>query len=147
MAPVITLKGIDETISNLGYRNQKGTKSRLVQAIRAHYERDVSILSVMSIDSDSLIRMLWANALDPITIRNRRRNLSSIKSSVNADFKKLYEEGKNPEGITISSLNTFVMSEEAKDSALEALRGGGDMDGTGGLGQPAGSSADVLLDP
>lgn len=139
MAPVITLKGIDEAISNLGYRNQKGTKSRLVQAIRAHYERDDFILSLISIDSDSLIRMLWANALDPITIRNRRRNLSSIKSSVNADFKKIYEEGKNPEGITISPSNTFVMSEEAKDSALEALRDGADMDGAGGLGQLAGA--------
>lgn len=138
MAPVITLKGIDEAISNLGYRNQNGTKSRLIRAIRAHYERDDFILSVISIDSDSLIRMLWVNALDPITVRNRRRNLSSIKSSVNADFKKLYEEGKNPEGITISSSNTFVMSEEAKDSALEALTGGSDMEGTGGLGQLAG---------
>ena len=139
MAPVITLKGIDEAISNLGYQNQKGTKSRLVQAIRAQYERDDSILSVMSIDSDSLIRMLWVNALDPITVRNRKRNLSSIKSSVNADFRKLYREGKNPEGITISSLYTFIMSEEAKDSALEALRGVAEMTGTGGLGRLTGA--------
>ena len=137
--PVITLQAIDETIENLGYRNQKGTKSRLVQAIRAHYEHDDSILFVKSIDSDSLIRVLWANAFDPITIRNRRRNLSSIKSSVNADFKKLYREGKNPEGITISSSNTLVMSDEAKDSALEALRGGVDMEGAGRLGQLAGA--------
>lgn len=139
MAPVVTLQGIDEAISNLGYRNREGTKSRLVQAIRAHYERDDSILSLKSIDSDTLIKMLWAKALDPVTIRNRRRNLSSIKSSVNSDLKRLYREGENPEGITISSSNTFVMSDEAKDSALEALRGISNREGGDRLDQLAGA--------
>ena len=65
--------------------------------------------------------MLWDNDHSLEAIKTKRRNLNSVRSSVNADLKKLYEKGKNPEGIKIGSSNIFVMSEEAKDKILNKV--------------------------
>ena len=135
MPPVITIKGIEEAIANLNYRNQNSPKYLLIQAIRGRYMDEASIQSIESIDTESLIRSLWKTGHDEIALRNRRKNLNSIKSSVNADLRRLYDADKNPEGIMISPSNTFVMSDEAKDSALEALRGGIDGEGETSLAQ------------
>lgn len=130
MPPVITIKGIDEAISSLNYRNQKSPKYLLVQAIRGRYVHEASIQSLESIDTETLIRSIWKTGHDRSVLRNRRKNLNSIRSSVNADLRRLYEADKNPEGIMIGPSNTFVMSDEAKDLALEAMRG--EIGGEGG---------------
>jgi len=121
MASLITLKGIDQALSNLNYQNKKSLKYRLVTVLRHFYEDESSIESLRDIRADELIKVLWGIADDPATTKKRRKSLSRIRYSVNADLKALYREGKNPEGIIIGPTNTFAMSDEAKDMALKAF--------------------------
>jgi len=125
---VITLRGIDEAITNLGYRNKMALKCRLVQAIRAYYEREGSTETLQSIDANELIKTLWHTGNDSTATKNRKKNLSALRSLVNADLKKLYEKGRNPEGITITPSYIFGMSEEAKEQVLKSFT---DMAGSG----------------
>ncbi len=135
MAPVITVKGIDQAISELNYQNKTTLKYRLINVIRGFYENENSIESLKGIDPDKLIRSLWDKATSPSIIKNRRKNLSSIRSSVNADLEKLYGEGENPEGVTLGASYIFVMSDEAKDKALKAFIAGGKTGGPVNLGE------------
>ena len=135
MAFVITIQGIDQAISNLNYTNKKALKYRLVNTIRGYYADESSIESIQEIDTDELLKVLWNTGDDPRAIKNRRRNLNSIKSSVNADLKRLYEEGKNPEGIAIESTNIFALSDEARDKVLEAFKNKLEAEGTITLSQ------------
>ncbi len=135
MAFVITIQGIDQAISNLNYIHKKALKYRLVNLIRGYYADESSIESIPEIDTDELVKMLWNTGDDPRAIKNRRRNLNSIKSSVNADLKRLYEEGKNPEGIAIGSTNIFALSDEARDKVLEAFKNKLEAEGTITLSQ------------
>ncbi len=92
MPLVVTLKGIDQAISELNYRNKSAFKYRLVQAIRGFYGDEGSAESLKGIDQDELIKMLWDTGDDQSKIRSRRKNLSSIKSTVNVDLKRLFED-------------------------------------------------------
>ena len=121
MAVVISLKGINQAVASLNYQNEKALKYRLVHAISRLYEDENSLESVQGISAEELVKGLWDTGDDPTIIKAKRKNLSSIKSSVNADLKKLYKEGKNPEAITIGRNNIFVMADEAKDKLLEGL--------------------------
>ncbi|MBW2304670.1 MAG: hypothetical protein JRF57_13275 [Deltaproteobacteria bacterium] len=133
MTAAITLKGIDKAIENLRYRNRNSSKFRLLQAIRAYYRDEHSLETIREIDSDELIRTLWAVGDNPTKLKHRRKNLSSLRSSINADLIRIYHENKNPEGIIIGPSNTFIMSDEAKDSALEALKYGAEKGGGASL--------------
>jgi tetratricopeptide (TPR) repeat protein len=121
MASLITLKGIDQAISSLNYQNKKSLKYRLVTVLRQFYEDEGSIESLRNIGADELIKVLWGIADEPATTKKKRKNLSRIRYSVNADLKALYGQGKNPEGIIIGPTNAFTMSDEAKDRALKAF--------------------------
>ncbi len=121
MAAVISLKGIDQAIANLDYQKEKTLRYTLVHAIRGYYEDESSIGSIQDIDAEELVKVLWDTGDDPEIIRNKRKNLSSVKSSVNGDLKNLCRKGKNPEGITIGRSNIFVMSNEAKEKPLTSL--------------------------
>ena len=120
MASAITLKGIDRAVSQLGYTNENTLKYRFIQYIRNYYVDDHSLASLNKIDHTSMIKLLWDTHDDPEIIKNKKKNLNSLRSSVNADFKKLYKKGLNPEGIKIGSDNIFVMSEDAKDTILNS---------------------------
>lgn len=137
MAPVITVEGIDQAKSNLNYRNKNALKYRLINVIRGFYENENSIEFLKSIDPDELIKLLWDTRNDPAIMKNRRKNLSSVKASVNADLEKLYREGKNLDGVTIGPAYVFVMSDEAKDKALKAFIDSGQTDGPINLGEIA----------
>jgi formylglycine-generating enzyme required for sulfatase activity len=121
MASAITLEGIDQTISNLEYKNKNTLKYRFVQHIRQYYTSESSVVSLNEIDHEALIKMLWDTDHSLEAIKNKRKNLNGVRSSVNADFKKLYERGENPGGIKIGSSNIFVMSEDAKDKILKKV--------------------------
>ncbi len=121
MALAITIQGIDEALSHFNFRNKPALKYRLISLIRDHYEDEESLEALEGIDTDELIRVLWNIRDDLAAVRNRRKNLKSVKSAINNELKRLYEEGKNPEGIVIGSANTFVMSDEARQSAFEAF--------------------------
>jgi len=119
MASAITLKGIDQAISNLKYRNKGTLKYKFVHNIRQYYTHEGCVESLTKIDHAELIKIIWDTNGDLEEIKNKRKNLNSIRSSVNADLKKLYDKGVNPEGIKIGSENIFVMSEDAKDKILK----------------------------
>ncbi|MBW1936230.1 MAG: hypothetical protein JRI84_11870 [Deltaproteobacteria bacterium] len=99
---VITLRGIDEAITNLGYRNKMALKCRLVQAIRAYYEREGSTETLQSIDANELIKTLWHTGNDSTATKNRKTTY------------------------------IFGMSEEAKEQVLKSftdMAGSGDAPG------------------
>ncbi|MBL7180566.1 MAG: SUMF1/EgtB/PvdO family nonheme iron enzyme [Desulfobacterales bacterium] len=121
MGLFITLNGIDQAVSGLNYNNRNTLKHKMIHLIRQAYPDDSSVESLEGINPDELIKALWDTDDDSESIRNRRKNFNCIKSSVNADLRKLYKEGKNPEGIIIGPDNTFMMSAEAKDSVLEKI--------------------------
>jgi formylglycine-generating enzyme required for sulfatase activity len=54
-------------------------------------------------------------------MKSKRKNLNSIRSSINSDLMKLFRDGKNPEGIIIGPSNVFSMCDEAKDAFLKSL--------------------------
>jgi hypothetical protein len=137
MASLITLKDIDQAISNLNYGEKKTLRHRLVDTIGQFYESQGSAESPAGIPPEALVRALWIAGDDPGAMRSRRKNLSSIKYSVNAHLRRLYREGKNPEGIVIGRNNTFVMSDEAKDKLLGAFRDFIKKQGLGALSQIA----------
>jgi hypothetical protein len=122
MTSLITREGIEQAISNLNCGERKTLQQRLVDKISQLYRRENSVKSIQDIDTAELIKTLWMTGDDPIAVKNKRRNLSSIKYSVNARLKRLFREGKNPEGVVIGRNNIFVMSDEAKDRYLEAFR-------------------------
>jgi len=122
LSTIITINGIEESISNLQYRNKSALKYQLVHAIRDFYRDEKSTETLQAIDGDQLIQRLWQIDSDPIALKNKRKNLNSIKSTINTDLRKLYQEGLNPEGIVIGPANVFIMSEEAKEAAFETFR-------------------------
>lgn len=121
MASAITLEGIDQTISNLKYKNKSTLKYRFVQHIKQYYTSENSVEFLNEIEHEELIKALWDTDHSFEAIKNKRKNLNGVRSSVNADLKKLYEKGENPEGIKIGSSNIFVMSEDAKDKILKKV--------------------------
>lgn len=140
MGSVITLNGIDQGISNLNLRNKNTLKYRLISKIRGFYENEGSVEHIKGIDRDELVKFLWNIGDDLEKIKNKRKNLSSTKSSINSSLKRLYKEGKNPEGIIIGPDNVFVMSGEAKDKALEVFKDSMELEGVVSLSR----IADVL---
>ncbi|WP_320040339.1 SUMF1/EgtB/PvdO family nonheme iron enzyme [uncultured Desulfobacter sp.] len=134
----ITLSGVIQAIENLNYR-PGSVKDKAIRAISAYYVSEDSILDLSSIDGDSLIRQIWDVEDDPAKIRSKRRNFSSLKSSINADLKKLSAKGLNPEDITLTELNVFDMTEDAKSSLLQSF---GDAVKTDGFDRA--KAADVL---
>jgi formylglycine-generating enzyme required for sulfatase activity len=126
----ISIDGIDLAISGLGYRNPHSPKYRLIHAVRQYYSLDRLPTSLTGIDATSLISKIWETTGGPNETRSRLKNFNSLKSSVNADLKRLFETGENPEGIIIGSANAFVMSSEAKDQFLSRLSGAVGADGS-----------------
>ncbi|MDD4272238.1 MAG: SUMF1/EgtB/PvdO family nonheme iron enzyme [Desulfobacter postgatei] len=116
----ITLSGIAEVIENLNYR-PGSVKDKAVRAIFAYYVSEDSIQALSSIDGDSIIRQIWDLGDDYAKIKFKRRNFSSLKSSINADLKKLFQNGLNPEDIRLTESNVFDMTEDAKNSLLQFL--------------------------
>ena len=130
MGSVITLDGIDKVILNLQYRNKKTLKYKFIQAVRGFYNATNTVETVQNIDPKSLIRQIW-DINDNSAIKAKLKNLNSIKSSVNNDLNKLYDQNDNPDGVCIGKKYTFEMSEAARDDLLlsftSAARSGGDI--------------------
>lgn len=116
----ITLSGITEALQNLNYR-PGSVKDKAIRAISAHYVSEDSIQELSSIDGDSIIRQIWGIGDDPAKIKSKRRNFSSLKSSINTDLKKLSTKGLNSEDIRLTESNVFDMTEDAKNSLLQSF--------------------------
>jgi formylglycine-generating enzyme required for sulfatase activity len=116
----ITLDGIDQAIAGLNYKDGS-VKAKAVRAIRSFYVAEDAVKNLNSIESDTLIRSIWEVEEDPSKIKAKRRNFSSIKSSINADLASLSKKGSNPENIIITDSNIFDMTEEAKSNLLSSF--------------------------
>jgi formylglycine-generating enzyme required for sulfatase activity len=116
----ITLDGIDQAIAGLNYKDGS-VKAKAVMAIRSFYVAEDAVKNLNSIDADTLIRSIWEVEDDPFKIKAKRRNFSSIKSSINADLETLSKKGLNPENIIITESNIFDMTEEAKSNLLSSF--------------------------
>ncbi len=116
----ITLDGIDQAIAGLNYKDGS-VKAKALMAIRSFYAEEDAVKNLNSIDSDTLIRSIWEVEDDPLRIKAKRRNFSSIKSSINADLVTLSKKGLNSENIIITESNIFDMTEEAKSNLLSSF--------------------------
>lgn len=116
----ISFEGIDQAIANLNYR-PNSVKQKAISAIRAFYTSEESVKQLDSIDTDILIKSIWDVGDNLSKIKTKRRNFSSIKSSINADLEKLSKKKQNPENITISDSNVFDMTQEAKNNLLSSF--------------------------
>ncbi len=121
MPIIIKLQDIDEAIENLRYKNETTLKFKLLRAVRQYYTDETSAESLQGIDTEELVRTVWETGDDRNLLKAKRKNFSSLKSSVNSDLKKLYADGKNPQGIIIGHNNIFSISDEAKDKALAGI--------------------------
>ena len=116
----ISIKGIDQAIANLNYR-ANSVKQQAILAIRTFYTTEESIQQLNSIDTDILIKSIWDVGDNLSKIKAKRRNFSSIKSSINTDLEKLSKKEQNPENIIIADSNTFDMSQDAKNDLLSSF--------------------------
>jgi len=114
----ISIAGIEKAVSALEYRNSRSLKYRLIHAIKQFYDSDQSL---RAIDSDELVPLVWDNVINPKQMKSKKKNLNSIRSSINSDLMKLFKDGKNPEGIIIDPSNVFSMCDEAKDAFLKSF--------------------------
>ncbi|PKN76444.1 MAG: hypothetical protein CVU52_04765 [Deltaproteobacteria bacterium HGW-Deltaproteobacteria-10] len=121
MPAIISLKNIDEAIDSLNYKSETTLKSKLIRAVRNFYPDESSLETLTSIDTEELVKFIWDTGDNAELIKTKRKNFSSVKSSVNTDLKKLYSDGKNPQGIIIGPSNIFDISAEAKNKALSSI--------------------------
>ena len=121
MPVIISLKNIEEAIDSLNYKSETTLKSKLIRAVRNFYQDESSIEALTSIDAEELVKYIWDTGDNSELIKTKRKNFSSVKSSVNSDLKKLYQEGKNPQGIIIGHNNVFDISDEAKNKTLSSI--------------------------
>ncbi|MBU0965063.1 MAG: hypothetical protein KKA54_01670, partial [Proteobacteria bacterium] len=125
---LITHQGISAAIANL-QPNPATLKGRLISLIHSYFPTEERLKEIDSIPAEDLIRQLW-EVDDPAGIRQKKKNLSSLKSSINKDLKSLSQQGKNPEGLIIGRDNIFTISDEHKDDLLQKLGLSGALDPT-----------------
>ena len=121
MAILLSLNDIDDVLLHLSYANPTAQKYRLIQSIRQCYGGSDPAAFPSAIDAAVLVKALWDTGNDHILIKNKRKNLSSLKSAVNGDLKRLYKDGVISQGIIINRHNTFDLSDEAKNDTLSTL--------------------------
>jgi formylglycine-generating enzyme required for sulfatase activity len=116
----ISFDGIEQAIENLKYR-PGSVKQKTILAIRSFYDSEDSIKTLTQINTDALIKKIWDVGDDLSKIRSKRRNFSSLKSSINSDLKKLSKKELNPDNIILTDANIFDMTEEAKSDLLSSF--------------------------
>ncbi|MFW8601048.1 hypothetical protein ACOHYD_06155, partial [Desulfobacterota bacterium M19] len=121
MPSLITINSLNETLNNLPCR--AGTqKAAFISALKNHFPDQESLNSGQPITIEQLIKEIW-DETDPGAVKKRRKSISSLKSALNRELKKLSRENKNPEGIIVNRNNIFSISDERKTSLLQKLSG------------------------
>lgn len=119
MPSLFTLQGIDETLANLDLK--PGTlKAELAKLIRSYFSDDKSLQSIVEIPTDELVVKLW-EVKDEEDLKAKKKNFSSLKSSLNKSLKDLDKKGQNTAGIIVGRDNVFIISEERKDDLIKQL--------------------------
>ncbi|PIE75169.1 MAG: hypothetical protein CSA18_01160 [Deltaproteobacteria bacterium] len=118
----LTLSGIDEALNNLSYIDKNTPKAKLVKAVRACYKNPQDLSRIKQIPLEFLVSKVWdITPTDKIKINSKNKNAISLKNAINKDLQKLFDSGKNPEGIIISNSNIFAMSDNAKEKILSSF--------------------------
>jgi formylglycine-generating enzyme required for sulfatase activity len=123
MKLTLSLKGIDQALENLPYRNPNTPKYRLMLAIRQHFKSEEDLSRIQEIPMDALIPGIWETGEDIQIIRSRRKNFASLRTAINTDLKEMMEQGLNPEGVIISKNNTFEMADLMREKLLQTVSG------------------------
>ncbi|MDR9500718.1 MAG: SUMF1/EgtB/PvdO family nonheme iron enzyme [Desulfurivibrionaceae bacterium] len=122
---LISLAGIAQAIDNL-HLNETTLKARLLQAIARRFTDEESLDTLTAIPPQDLIHELWKPQGASET-KARRKNLSSLKSSINKSLKEGIQSNANPDGIIIGRDNVFTIADEKKNLLLDKLaQAGGD---------------------
>ncbi len=116
---LFTIQGITQAIENLNCQPNT-LRARLLERIRASYTANEDLDTLKNINTEELITELW-DVHSPEEIKQKRKNFSGLKSSVNKALKTALADGGNPDGIIISRDNIFTVSEEKKNSLIEKL--------------------------
>ncbi len=109
---------IDAVIDHLGYSRHSRNMSYL-NALLSH-AKAAEALGGASVSPDTLVTAIW-DTTDPGLLRSRRKNLNTMRTSINRDLATLFSEGKNPEGVTLSPDHALAVSQEAKDALYAPL--------------------------
>ncbi|MDY6824249.1 MAG: SUMF1/EgtB/PvdO family nonheme iron enzyme [Thermodesulfobacteriota bacterium] len=118
MNQTISRQGVETALSNLTFRTKNSPKQRLLDMVRQHYDQAPANGEAAPRSADSLIRMIWPGEIPPGRMPSKRKNLNSLRSSINADLTALYQEGKNPEGIIINEDFAFDMCDAERNRML-----------------------------
>ncbi len=122
---LISLAGIAQAIDNL-HLNETTLKARFLRAINRRFVDEESLDTLTAIPPLDLIHELW-NPQGASEIKAKRKNLSSLKSSINKSLKEGIESNANPDGIIIGRDNVFIIADEKKNLLLDKLvQAGGD---------------------
>ncbi|MDY6906300.1 MAG: SUMF1/EgtB/PvdO family nonheme iron enzyme [Thermodesulfobacteriota bacterium] len=140
MNQTISQTGIDTALANLDFRSGNSLKKRLMDMVKAHHDQHPSDGNDAAIPADRLIQMIWPGEISPARMQSRRKNIHSIRSSINADLEMLYQTGKNPEGIIINEDFAFDMCDAARNKMLAEFTAMA----RGGTGVSLDKIADVL---
>lgn len=109
------IDALNDLIENLPHR--KGAKKDLLlKLIRSYYETDDDLFKITSIPLDDLVKKIYfpgekAAPAIPKQIKDKRKNFSSLKSSLNKNLRILAEEGRNYLGIIVGKSNAFNISQ------------------------------------
>ncbi|MGM0419342.1 MAG: hypothetical protein ACQEQS_11525, partial [Thermodesulfobacteriota bacterium] len=118
----ITLEGIDQAVNSLSYIGRSSPKAKLIKLIRSYYKTTEDLSKIQSIPLEILVSHVWDIPKEESTkINSRKKNALSVRNTINKDLQKLFESGRNPEGIRISENNTFSMSDNAREKLLSSF--------------------------
>lgn len=118
MAFLVTQQGIERALTGLTF-SPDTLKSRFIISLQHHFATAEAIAETKKISSETLIREIWQISGEE-EIRQKKKNFSSLKSSLNKDLRAL-DELQNPEGLVLSRENIFEISSEKKDSLLREM--------------------------
>ncbi len=121
MPTFVSIEGIDQAIKNLACKPDT-LKAKLLAVLREYSPDTDSLDSLTTIPAEELVAKVW-QINDPAEIKQKKKNLSGLKSSLNKSLKKSAKDGLNPEGIIIGRQNTFEVSEEHKNELLKKMGG------------------------
>ncbi|MDP6624972.1 MAG: hypothetical protein QGG87_00750, partial [Nitrospinota bacterium] len=112
------IDALNDLVDNIPLR--KGTKKySLLLLIRSYYKSNDDAHLITSIPIDDLIKNInfageKAKSITSKQVSEKRKNLSSLKSSLNKNLRSMAEEGRNPLGIIVGKSNAFNVSQKVE---------------------------------
>ncbi len=127
MAKAITIEEIDKLISQLQDGELDEIEQSLLKFIRSFYTTDAEIKTLKSIKTNKIIEDLWATDIletkaKKTFIKEKRKELSNIKSDLNKKCRDLFWADQNTLRIGIGRFNKFIVLKETKYEEIKHFR-------------------------